>query len=126
MQHATIRQAVLGTALALATALPAAADSKIEKNLKLEPGGKLTVVSDVGSVEVTGTSSSGARVVLTSKDDDLASKFDMSFEEQPVARVATARAAPKANWTLFVIVSSSSCPVRPRSDPSMRSWHRVR
>jgi hypothetical protein len=77
------RLAVPGLALAIAAALPAHADTKIEKNLKLDPGGKLTVVSDAGSIEVRGTSASGAHVVLTSQDDDLAAKFDMSFQESP-------------------------------------------
>jgi hypothetical protein len=70
-------------AVAVLSFLPALAETNIEKNLKLEPGGKLTVVADAGSLTVTGSSSAGAHVVLTSNKSDFESRFDLKFEELP-------------------------------------------
>lgn len=83
MNRPFLRPAIAAMAVALIASLPALAESRIEKNLKLEPGGKLTVVSDAGSITVTGTSGSGAHVLLTSSRDDLESRFDLKFEELP-------------------------------------------
>ena len=83
MNRSFLRPAIAIAALAVVTSLPALADTRIEKNLKLESGGKLTVLSDAGSVSVTGTSGSGARIVLTSRRDDLQDRFDVKFEELP-------------------------------------------
>lgn len=77
------RLALATTAVTLMSFMPALAATRIEKNLKLDPGGKLTVVSDAGSVTVTGSASPGAHVVLTSDKDDLESRFDVKFEELP-------------------------------------------
>ncbi len=83
MNPAFRRIFVVAAAAAVLCSLPALAESRIEKNLKLASGGKLTVVSDAGSVTVTGGSSSGAHVVLTSDRDDLESRFDFKAEELP-------------------------------------------
>lgn len=83
MSRSYIRPAIAATAFALLASLPAAAETRIEKHLKLDAGGKLTVVSDAGSISVTGASSPGAHVVLTSNRDDLESRFDLKFEELP-------------------------------------------
>jgi len=61
----------------------AEASSRIEKTLKLEPNGRFVLESDVGSVTVTGTSSPGARVVITSDRDDFESRYDIRFQENP-------------------------------------------
>jgi len=45
--------------LLLAIVSPARAESRIEKNLALAPGGQLDLESDVGSVSVTGTFPTG-------------------------------------------------------------------
>jgi DUF4097 and DUF4098 domain-containing protein YvlB len=81
MKRTFLRLLVPAAALAVLSFLPALADTRIEKNLKLDPGGKLTVASDAGSLTVTGSPSSGAHVVLTSDKDDLESRFDLKFEE---------------------------------------------
>ena len=83
MNRSLDRLAVAAAAATFLTFMPALAETRIEKNLKLDPGGKLTVVADTGSVTVTGTGSSGAHVVLTSDKDDLESRFDVKFEELP-------------------------------------------
>ena len=80
----SLRHPIFATAVVAALSfLPVLAESRIEKNLKLDPGGKLTVVSDAGSLSVKGSSSSGAHVLLTSDKDDLESRFDLKFEELP-------------------------------------------
>ena len=61
-------------------ATPAWADFKIERALKLEPGGSFVLESDIGEVVLSGESASGARVVVTS-DEDLDRYFDLSFDE---------------------------------------------
>jgi hypothetical protein len=78
--HRTILTAA---ALAVLSCLPALAETRIDKNFKLDSGGKLTVDADAGSLTVTGSSSAGAHVVLTSDKDDLESRFDLKFEELP-------------------------------------------
>jgi DUF4097 and DUF4098 domain-containing protein YvlB len=64
--------------LALAAA-PALADSRMEKTLKLDPGGEFSIDTDLGRVTVTGVSAAGVRVVITSRrelDDLLRFEFE--------------------------------------------------
>jgi DUF4097 and DUF4098 domain-containing protein YvlB len=63
--------------------MPALADTRIERELALQPGGKFILDTDNGSVRVVGGSGSGARVVITSSRDDLESLYDVKFEERP-------------------------------------------
>ena len=60
------------------TAASAQADFKLERTLKLEPGGAFTLETDIGDVTLTGNASSGARVLVTS-DEDLKRDFDFAF-----------------------------------------------
>ena len=83
MNRSFLRMLAPAAAAAVLSVLPALAETRIEKNLKLDPGGKLTVDSDAGSLDVTGSSSSGAHVVLTSDKDDFESRFDLKVEELP-------------------------------------------
>jgi hypothetical protein len=69
--------------LLLSLAVGAQASTRIEKNLKLAPGGTLYLDTSGGDVTVKGTSESGARVVVTSNIRDLESVFDLRFDEQP-------------------------------------------
>ncbi len=74
---------VLALSAVIGTALPAvAAESRMEKTLRLEPGGRFTLRTDLGSVKVTGTNRSGARVIVTSKRDDLADLLRFRFDEE--------------------------------------------
>ena len=59
--------------------------SRIEKDLKLEPGGRLVVDAGASDVFVTGRSASGAHVVVTSNRDDLQELFTLNFSEEPGA-----------------------------------------
>jgi len=69
--------------LILALTAPSLADTRIERNLKLEAGGRFVLRSDAGSVTVTGVAASGAKVVITSRRDDLEHLMDFDFREGP-------------------------------------------
>jgi len=93
---------VLGAGLAVFTHLPALAETKIVKDLKLDPGGKLTVVADSGSVTVSGSADSGAHIALTSDRDDLESRFNLKFEELPgELRITLKKKDPLTSWTTW-------------------------
>src|SRR4029077_14761393 len=94
------RLAVAAAAAAVLSCLPALADTRIEKNLKLDPGGKLTRDSAPGSLTAPGSASPGAHVVLTSDKDDFESRFDVKFEELPgEVRVTVKRKDSLTSWT---------------------------
>ncbi len=89
---------IASLALALLFTTPARSDTRIEKSLKLDPGGRFVLESDVGSVTITGTKEPGARVVVTSNRDDFQELFDLRFEEgKGEARVT----AHKKSWVGF-------------------------
>src|SRR5579863_1648974 len=72
------------------------ADYRQEKTLNLAPGGSFVLQADAGSVTITGTSQPGARIVITSNRDDLASLFDFSFDSSGSTARVTAR--KKQRW----------------------------
>lgn len=88
--------AVVAFVAALAT--PALAGFRLEKTLKLDPGGRFVLDSDVGSVTVTGAKEPGARIVITSARDDLASLMDFSFEDGPSVARVTGRKKSWSGW----------------------------
>jgi DUF4097 and DUF4098 domain-containing protein YvlB len=63
-------------------ATPARADFKSERRLALAPGGTFTLDADVGAVTLTGDSTSGATVTVTSRRDDFNELYDMQFDEK--------------------------------------------
>jgi hypothetical protein len=69
--------------VALALALPAVAESRIEKDLTLAPGGKLALDTEAGSFTITGSATPGVHVVVTSKSDDLEKRYKLEFQEAP-------------------------------------------
>lgn len=88
---------ILGFALSAGVAL---AESRMERTLKLEPGGEFSIDTDMGGVTVTGVSASGVRVVITSRRelDDLL-RFD--FEEGARRAAITARKRhPISSWIM--------------------------
>jgi hypothetical protein len=100
MNSSLHRLAVTAAAAAVLSYLPALAETHIEKNLKLDPGGKLTVVSDAGSLTVTGSGSTGAHVVLSSDKDDFDSRFEVKFEELPgEVRITMKKKESLTSWT---------------------------
>jgi len=70
-------------------ATPAWADFKTERRLALEPGGTFTLNADIGAVTLTGDSTSGATVTVTSRRDDFTELFDLSFDEAPGGATVT-------------------------------------
>jgi len=94
------RLVVAAAAAAVLSCLPVLAESRIDKTLKLDSGGKLTVASDAGSITVTGSSSPGARVVLTCDKNDFDSRFDLKLEELPgELRVTLTKKDALTSWT---------------------------
>lgn len=75
----------------VALSVAAYADSRIEKTLPLAPGGKFVLQADAGSVMVTGSSASGAKIVITSNRDDLESLFNFDFNSSDGLAQVTAR-----------------------------------
>jgi hypothetical protein len=90
-------------------ALPAAAGDRIEKSLKLAPGGRLYVEADSGQVAVTGSADGGATVVVTSKTQDLEERWALAFEETPgQLRVTSKRKGPGGGTLLGWLTGSAS------------------
>jgi hypothetical protein len=83
----------------MAMAAPARAESRIEKNLELQPGGRFTLESEAGSVTVTGSSRSGARIVVTSEREDLNSELEITFTNGAGWVGVTARRKHDSFWS---------------------------
>jgi hypothetical protein len=82
----------------LAVGVFARADSRIEKKLKLEPGGKFFLESSGGDVIVKGGSQSGAQVVITANRSDLEELFEFSFDEEADGVRIVARRRGMMHW----------------------------
>src|SRR5262252_4651261 len=68
--------------LGLGLAAPAlVAETRIEKTLKIDAGGRLEVDTERGSVTVTGGSGHDVHVVVTSKSRELEEILTLRFEE---------------------------------------------
>ena len=95
----TVTITVFSLVLILALGAPAAAGSRIERELTLAPGGEFLLDTDVGTVEIVGTSSAKVRVVVTSRTDDIESRFDFSFNEKPGrVEVRVEKKGSKLRW----------------------------
>lgn len=70
---------------------PALADSRMEKTLRLEPGGRFSLLTDMGKVTVTGTASPGVKLVVTSRRRDLDELLTFAFREDPGSVAVTAK-----------------------------------
>lgn len=79
----------------------AGAESRIERNLKLEPNGRFLLEWDVGSVTLTGVASSGAKIVITSERSDLESLYTITFQENPGSAGVTARRKDRGSFGIF-------------------------
>ncbi|MDX1388016.1 MAG: hypothetical protein R3344_02445 [Acidobacteriota bacterium] len=84
--------------VAVAAGLPALADTRIEKTLKLGPGGLFVLDSEGGSVTITGSSRSDVSVVITSERDDLESLVAFTFEGGSETARVTMERIKKTNW----------------------------
>jgi hypothetical protein len=89
-------------ALALAgltlIAAPALAEMRIEKDLKLAPGGEFRLETDMGAVTVTGSADAGAHVVITSKRKDLNELMTFRFEEGAGSATVIAKKLHPHSW----------------------------
>lgn len=87
--------AILGLA-----ALPAVtlAEMRIEKTLKLAPGGEFRLDTDMGKVTLTGSPDADAHVVITSRRKDLDELMTFRFDENPGRVSITARKRHKFDW----------------------------
>lgn len=99
--------AALLTLIAL-PALDARAESRIEKTLKLDPGGRFRLETEVGAVAVTGGRASGARIVVTSRRRNLDELLSLRFEEGP----SSVRVTGRQKRRLFSFLSRWSGSVR--------------
>lgn len=89
MRSRLSRLAPLAAAAAL-TALPLCAESRLEKTLKLEPGGSFRLETDLGSVTVAGKPTPDVHLVVTSRRE-LDELLFFRFDEGPHAAAVTAR-----------------------------------
>src|SRR6476620_4438728 len=60
---------------------PVFAETRVEKALKLEPGGRFNLETELGKVTVKGTSSSGVRLIVTANRDDINDLLTFRYEE---------------------------------------------
>ncbi|MGE5326237.1 MAG: DUF4097 family beta strand repeat-containing protein [Deltaproteobacteria bacterium] len=79
------------TIVLVATATPLRAEYRVEKNLKLAPGGQFVLESDAGGVAVIGSTQPGAQIIVTSNRDDVDGLMTFNFEEVPGGVRVTAR-----------------------------------
>src|SRR6476659_4256535 len=89
MRVTTGRAALLAAGL-LFPVLAAGEESRFEKALRLDPGGRFSIRTDLGGVTVTGVNAPGARIVITSRRpiDDL---LRLTFREDPGSVTVTGR-----------------------------------
>ena len=91
MTSRVARRLSLAFAALLVPALLLRAETRMEKTLKLDPGGRFALDTDVGSVTVTGSDSADARLVVTSRRRDLDEILRFSFQENPGSVTVSAR-----------------------------------
>lgn len=91
MRVRTCRCAPIAFVVLAVFAVPLAAESRMEKNLRLDPGGRFSIDTDLGSVTIVGTNTTGARLVITSKRRELDDLLRFEFREDPGSVGVTAR-----------------------------------
>lgn len=87
--------ALAGLALAAA---PALAETRMEKDLKLAPGGEFRLETDLGAVILTGSPEQGVHVVVTSKRKDLDELLTFRFEEGANSAAVIAKKKHPHSW----------------------------
>ncbi len=95
MRHAGLRALLCLTALVVA--FPALSETRMEKTLKLSPGGEFRLETDMGKVSVTGSSEEGGRIVVTSRKD-LNELLTFRFEEGANSVTVTAKKKHGFRW----------------------------
>jgi DUF4097 and DUF4098 domain-containing protein YvlB len=97
MNRRAFQAPLLVAGLALAC-VPLTAETRIEKDLKLAPGGEFRLETDMGAVTVTGSPDSGAHVVITSKRKDLNDLLTFRFEEGTASASVVAKKKHSFSW----------------------------
>ncbi len=97
MRRITLRSLALPAVL-LAGASAALAETRIEKDLKLAPGGEFHLETSMGKVTVTGSSEAGAHIVITSKRRDLDELMSFRFEEGDNSVSVVAKRRHALSW----------------------------
>jgi len=90
-RKAAFEAAFAGASMILLSGGAALAESRIEKNLRLDAGGEFSIRTDLGGVTVRGTEQSGARIVVTSSDEDLNQLMRFDFQERSGGVTVTAK-----------------------------------
>jgi hypothetical protein len=96
LEDIAMRKLALAAALAALPAICLAEDRK-EMRYDLQPGGSFRLETSKGAVTVTGTTSPGVRVVLTSRDRDIDELFDIT-ETASAGRVEIV-AKKRGSWS---------------------------
>src|SRR5262249_25069851 len=86
------------SAAALVVSAGRAAETRIEKTLKLSPGGELRLETDMGKVTVTGSTEPDAHVIITSRRKELEELMTFRFDEGANGVTITARKRHKFDW----------------------------
>src|SRR5262245_19635681 len=89
---------VLLSVAALTAAAGMDAETRIDKTLKLSPGGEFRLDTDMGKVTVTGSSEPDAHVVITSKRKELEDLLTLRFDEGANGVTIIARKRHKFDW----------------------------
>jgi DUF4097 and DUF4098 domain-containing protein YvlB len=76
----------------------ASAETRMEKDLKLAPGGEFRLETDLGGVTVTGSPDAGAHIVITSKRKDLDDLLSFRFEEGANSATVIAKKRHPFSW----------------------------
>ncbi len=100
---------------ALMAAAVAGADTRIQRTLKLAPGGKLFVDTAMGSVSVRGSSQPDVRVTITGRRD-LNDLLTFHFEEQPGLARIVAKSRHLINWSSGEVRFEIEVPTRTQTD----------
>jgi len=95
------RPVLLVLAVLAVGALPVSAETRMEKTLKLSPGGQFRLETDLGGVTVTGGSESDVHVVITSRRKDLDDLLTFRFEEGSGSASIVARKRHPFRWFSF-------------------------
>ena len=85
-------------AILLAGAGALFADSRVERTLKLDPGGTFRLDTDAGSVAVRGKSGDGAHVLFESQRDDLEDRLHFQFDEGAGSVSVSAKNRRHSSW----------------------------
>ena len=96
-----MRRAASCLIVTLALAVSASAETRIERTLKIDSGGRLEVDTEMGSITVTGSSRSDVHVVVTSRNRDLEELLTFRFEDGgKTARISARRKGGHLfNWS---------------------------